>query len=417
MADFQSGFEDATNGINDIVNTQVSKTQTWRDISGNLKKVSTSAGGFIWGYNQDNQLLRCALPCTGKWTRVDLSKYNVKTIFDIATDVSHVYVLVAAEPGGKLVLTSPVSSMDEWIPINVFSEAVNIFPTHTFIWAQDSSTIKQRCAKPCVTGGWISSTDVAGRITSSSETALYGVDKKGVGVKSDETLQSGWTPVAAFAGKVLTALLGQLDKNSLYALENNKLLRNEGDQTNIVNTFGQTPMQVSPDPLTNNVWMTTSGIGKIGNVFSKADRPDYSTIINMVTPLDQKRNKLIEDAETQYVAQDKITKLNASLSDFTDYMSARFSGLTGSSDAIDQKTGQLQTYIEKTNNDIEKMKKVQPTIKILLYILLAVFFIYLLGGFLGKLVHVVAFAVLVGGLVYASTIKNGIDDSANPTNG
>jgi hypothetical protein len=404
-------MDEATKGIESVVTTQLARVQQWMNVPGNLSKVSSSAGGFVWGYNSENKLFRCPLPCTGNWKEVELN--NVSTIFDVATDASNVYLLVDGSSGQRKLLINPVASTGEFNEVLVFSEATKIFSTHTFIWTQDSSNKKQRCAKPCTTGGWISSTDTHVRITSASETALYGVDSSGTPLKSDETLQTGWTPINELAGRKLTALLGQLDNTALYGVENGGLLREERGDTEPVTTYGQTPSSLSADPFTKDVWMTTEGRGEMGNIFTKIDKPDYSSIMNKIRPLDQRRDQVVQGAEAQYAQQDKITGLNKSLKDFVDFFYAKFGITKDTLKETEDDIGGLQNDIKRTQGTLDLMAGTQPIVEVLFLTLLAVLFLYVFASFIGQLIHTLAFLVLIGGLVYAITYNGGSDPSGN----
>ena len=404
-------MDEATKGIENVVTTQLAKVQQWLNVPGNLSKVSSSVDGFVWGYNSENRLFRCPLPCTGNWKEVELK--GVSTIFDIATDLSNVYVLVEGSSGQRKLLINPSASTDEWNEVLVFSEATKIFSTHTFIWTQDSSNKKQRCAKPCTTGGWVSSTDTRVRITSASETALYGVDSSGTPLKSDETLQTGWTPINELAGRKLSALLGQLDNTALYGVENGGLLREEKGDIEQVTTYGQTPSSLSADPFSKDVWMTTEGRGELGNVFTKIDKPDYSSIMNKITPLDRRRDQVVKEAEAQYVQQDKITGLNKSLNDFVNFFYAKFGVNKDTLKETQNDIGGLQNDIKRTQANLDIIGSTQPVVEVLFLTLLAVLFLYVFASFIGQLIHTLAFLVLVGGLVYALTYNGGSDPSGN----
>jgi hypothetical protein len=230
-------------------------------------------------------------------------------------------------------------------------------------------------------------------------------------LKSDETLQTGWSPVGELAGRKLTSLLGQIDNSALYGVENNGLIREEDNEVSAVTTYGQTPLNVTPDAIQGDVWLTTEGQGKLGNIFNKLDKPDYTSIMNKITPLDLKRDQIVEDAKAQYVEQDKITGLNKTLKDFTDFFYSKM----GTSEDSEASIGDLQNDIKKTQEDIEKIIQTQPIVEILFLTLLVVFFLYIVAGFIGSMVHVLAFVVLVMGLVYALT-NNGGSDTASPGN-
>ena len=74
MTDFQSAFDTNTRGIDTTLTTQLSSVQQWANIPGSLVKASSSAAGYLWGFNSVNLVYVCQLPCTGNWSQVDVTQ-------------------------------------------------------------------------------------------------------------------------------------------------------------------------------------------------------------------------------------------------------------------------------------------------------------------------------------------------------
>lgn len=68
--DFQNEYDTSTDGINTVVTSQLASSLQWTSIPGTLVKSSSSAAGFVWGYNSANLIYVCQLPCTGNWTQM-----------------------------------------------------------------------------------------------------------------------------------------------------------------------------------------------------------------------------------------------------------------------------------------------------------------------------------------------------------
>ena len=402
MADFQSEFDETTSALDSIVTTQLSAVSTWNNIAGGLTKVVSSASN-VWGFNSNNQLFKCQMPCAGNWEQIEIP--GISTILDVTADESNVYVLVTA-PGATILVTS--SSTDiSWTFINIPGfGATQIFSTHTFIWAQDSSNKKERCAKPCTTGLWTPVDDVSVKITSSSDSALYGKDASGVGMKSDETLQSGWSPIKGLSNVKLNSLIGSMDSTALYGIDSSSnLLRCEGDCSNPpeqVDTAGNAPLFVSADPYAKDLWMTTATSGTVGNVFNKLDKPDYSSIMNKVQPLDRIRDRIVKDVETDYKVQTDVMTVQKQITEFVDYFKRMFNYGNDTAKKSRDEISQLEYQIRSTQLQIDQMKQTQPFILVLLATVLTVALLYMFGSALGVITHFLAIGILIAGIVYAT---------------
>uniref|UniRef100_A0A6C0KEH6 Uncharacterized protein n=1 Tax=viral metagenome TaxID=1070528 RepID=A0A6C0KEH6_9ZZZZ len=412
MADFQAAYDQTTQDINNTLSTQLSSVLTWANIPGELQKVSSSAYGFAWGFS-GSSVYTCQLPCSGNWQPVDLSKFDIGVVLDIATDDTNVYILVNSS-SNIVILTNTADGRGVWNVVPVPFPASQIFSTHSYIWAQDSQNNKQKCPKPCTTTNWIAESENKVKITSSSSTSLYGKDSSGVGLKTDEVLQSGWSPIVGLLGTKVSSVLGQLDKTSVYAVDpTSKVLKCEGDcSTNAVSpvdTQGYTPLNLTADPGSKLLWLTAQTKGDLGNIFSRPDKPDYSTIMNTITPLDKQRDAVVTDVVKDYNQQTGVMTVNKQVSDIESFFKKIFGDQHKSTTNTKNASGHLQQLISDQQVTLDQINSVQPIISGFVYTLIAVVVIYLVGSILGSFIHWIAFLVLLGGIYL--TINNGFSSS------
>ena len=412
MADFQAAYDQTTQDINNTLSTQLSSVLTWANIPGELQKVSSSAYGFAWGFS-GSSVYTCQLPCSGNWQPVDLSKFDIGVVLDIATDDTNVYILVNSS-SNIVILTNTADGRGVWNVVPVPFPASQIFSTHSYIWAQDSQNNKQKCPKPCTTTNWIAESENKVKITSSSSTSLYGKDSSGVGLKTDEVLQSGWSPIVGLLGTKVSSVLGQLDKTSVYAVDpTSKVLKCEGDcSTNAVSpvdTQGYTPLNLTADPGSKLLWLTAQTKGDLGNIFSRPDKPDYSTIMNTITPLDKQRDAVVTDVVKDYNQQTGVMTVNKQVSDIESFFKKIFGDQHKSTTNTKNASGHLQQLISDQQVTLDQINSVQPIISGFVYTLIAVVVIYLVGSILGSFIHWIEFLVLLGGIYL--TINNGFSSS------
>jgi hypothetical protein len=410
--DFTTDYENATNSINSIVSTQLTSALQWNNITGVLSKASTSSAGYVWGYNFNSQLFYCQLPCTGNWTQVtNMADYTTISIQDVTTDNSNVYVLYSTTVLGKtanFLAMNNANGKGNWTTIVVPFNAVNIFSTNTYIWAQDAANNKQKCAKPCTTGNWTSVTDNSVKITSASDSSLYGVDATGNAMKSDENLQTGWSPVAGLSGVKLSSLLGQADTKALYGIDTASGAYQcigdcaEPSDLDPLNTGGYMPLSIDPDATTNSLWMTTSVSASKGNVFSRIISPDYTSIMNNITPLDQTRDKIVSQVEDEYNQNTKTMVLNKQITDVVNFFTKAFGLDPANKKKTDDDVSNYQDKIQASANQINRIQQVQPVVFIFIFALGAVAIVYMfVGPLLGSTTHTVAFLILLGAFGYS----------------
>lgn len=402
--DLQQEYESATDGINSIVSNQLSSSLKWANIPGSLIKVSASDAGYAWGYNGANVVYKCALPCTGNWEPVDLGKYNITAIVSLATDATNVYLLILNKSGQRKLLIGNASGRGDWTMIDMKFDANSIFSTNTYVWTQDEKNNKQRCAKPCTTGNWSEVQDKDQiNITSSNGTTLFGRKSLGQVVKTDESMQNGWTEVGGLTGITMRTLT---TGPALYGTDNtSNTYRCEGDcispqEVTPLDTGGYTPLNLTGN--SKDLWMTTTKAGDKGNVFTRPDKPDYTSIMNNLYPLDETRDKIVSNIADEYNQQTKTAISAQQTSTLVDFIKKHFSFDTSSIESDKQQADQLSKQVSNINTKLKTVENTEPLIKTLLIVVSIVAVIYLIAApILGSMVHIVAFIVLIGGLGYA----------------
>jgi hypothetical protein len=405
--DFQTEYDQLTTQIDDTISTQVSSSLSWVNIPGSLVKAVSSPAGYAWGYNSNNQIFTCQLPCTGNWQEVNLSSYGATVIDDIAADYTNVYVLTTGKAGNKILLVALASNRGQWNILNIPFPATKIFSTSMYLWAQDASNNKQKCAKPCTTSNWMVSPEKNVQITSSSDTELYGKDGAGTAFKTDQNMTTGWAPIQGFASQKWQSIVGQSGRTDIYGIDTKSNVYSCGemcafeDDVKPVDTKGYAPLNLSSDPESKSLWMTATTSGDKGNIFTRVDKPDYSSILNIIDPLDQKRDKIVEDVERDYANQTKTMTTNKQVDSVVGFLSSKM-GINKQVGAQNSKDASLlNEQIQTSQQQIDKMTSVSTKLFSLLITLVVVAGIYLLGEpILGSYVHIVAIVALTIGLFF-----------------
>lgn len=405
--DFQTEYDQLTKTIDDTISSQVSSSLTWVNIPGSLVKAVSSPAGYAWGYNTNNQVFTCQLPCTGNWQEVNLSSYGATTIDDIAVDYTNVYVLTPARGGNKIILTALASNRGQWNILNIPFPATKIFSTSLYLWAQDASNNKQKCAKPCTTSNWIVSPEKNVQITSSSYSELYGKDASGKAFKTDENMTTGWAPIQGFANNKWQSIIGQGGRTDIYGIDTKSHVYSCGescafeDDVKPVDTKGYAPLNLSSDPESKSLWMTATTSSNKGNVFTRVDKPDYSSILNIIDPIDQKRDQIVEDIQRDYANQTNTMTTSKQVDSVVDFLSSKM-GINKQVGAQNTKDSSLlNEQIQTSQQQIDKMTSVSTKVFALLVTLVVVAGLYLIGEpILGTYVHVAAVIAFVVGLFF-----------------
>jgi hypothetical protein len=365
----------------------------WMNVAGNMVKVSESGSGFVWGFNSANQLYVCQVPCTGNWKEVDLKEYGVTAIFDLTTDLMNVYVLVRNSLETRL-LICPVSQ-GPWISIQA-PNVTKIFSTHTYIWGQDG-TVKSKCAKPCSQGNWVRSPDIRVEITGSDESSLYGL-LDGEPVRTDENIATEWIPIGLSKfDKVVTK-----GEDGVYAFKTSgSLVKFDGKTETPVDTNGQTPTNLTMEPLSKHLWLTSSESSDKGNIFNKLEKSDYSSIRNLFIPLDKRRDVIAGDIAKDYQQQTDVMTLNKQVKVIVDFFSNIFKTHHKTANDAANQEKELQHRIKQTQTNLDQINMIEPLLFKFILLLLLIVFVYMVGTpIIGSYVNLVSVLVLIGGTIY-----------------
>jgi len=279
--------------------------------------------------------------------------------------------------------------------------ATSLFSTHSYIWGQDATNNKQKCPKPCMSANWIASPEKDVTITSSSDTSLYGKTSTGAAVKTDENIQSGWSPIDGLADVKISTLNGNIDNSALYGVDQSSNLFKFDGTSHAVPTQGYTPINLTIEPQTKQMWMTTSTAGDKGNIFSRLENPDYTTITNAVAPLDKSRDQVVKDVQNAYSNQTTLMVMNKQITDVVSYFKNIFK--------IDKNTGKqgetqskhIQDQIKETQTQLDQINAIQPIIQQLIILLFGVLLLYImLSSLLGSILNIAVIGMLCVGVYY-----------------
>jgi hypothetical protein len=357
--------------------------------------VSASAKGFAWGMGSGN-IWMCQLPCEGNWKQV--ASPSQSSLRDIITDDNHVYVLFQDRLGIK-----SSDNTDEWITVTLPDSIEKIISTASYIWGQAGEK-KYKLPKPGMTGNWIPVDDKLNvKITSASAGHLYGVDSAGQAMVSDESLQSAWSVIPQFGGKY-SAIIGDADQTALFGIDSsNSLKRCLNGKCNGVDTQGYTPQNITIEPNSKQMWMTTTAPGKSGNIFNQSLSTDYTDILRTVQPIDLKREEVVKQAETQFDQSTYSGIMSKQFEILKQMISQLFNIKPASSHEEDQK--RIQKKIQTTEYDLQVLKNVIPLIQKMLVVLALTVCVYAGSDYLGSATHFFALAVLITGTVFFAINK------------
>jgi len=338
------------------------------------------------------------------------------TILDIATDETNVYLLFS---NGTMTFlaTKTANNQTDWtiLPVgNPTFSPTNIFSTHTYLWLQSASNQKAKIPKPVNMTNVMSNADTSVKITSSSLSALYGIDASGTAMKSDETLQTGWAPVSGLSGTHVKSVIGDLDQTGLYVIDDTGVSKCVGDcstkQVSPVFTQGYLPLYLTGDPSTKQLWMTSSTSGGVGNLFNRVASPDYSTILNTVTPLDKKRDEVVTDVKKDYTKQTEVMTINQHLANFKSLFTQLFGDATKAQQDANTRISQVESDVMKKKADIKQLGHIQPTLQKFVVTLAVAALAYAVFSPFGWIAHAIVLVILSIG-IYLS-LNNDVNLSA-----
>jgi hypothetical protein len=326
------------------------------------------------------------------------------TMLDIATDETNVYLLFTSGSSTSIA-SKTANNQTEWSVIQASTPQftpTTLFSTHTYIWLQGASNQKVKIPKPITMSNSMPVGDTSVKITSASSSALYGIDASGNAMKTDETLQTGWAPVAGLQGKPISSLVGDLDQTGLFAINGAGVTECVGDcsapKLTPLNTQGYMPLYLTGDPSTKQLWMTSSTPGIAGNIFNRIANPDYSSITGSIAPLDKNRDGIVTDVTKNYTQQTQVMSVNQELSMFKSLFTQLFGDATKAQNDANTRISEVETDVENKKKSLDQLNTIQPTIQKFVVTLAVTALVYAVFSPFGWYVHVIALVVLVIGI-------------------
>lgn len=385
-----------TDQLNTLISNELSPSEAWNSVPGGLDKISSSSMGFAWGIG-GGKVYYCQLPCSGNWQISELAGSPL----DVTTDDMKVYVLLS----DSLVMKT-ANNTDEWHSISIPPGIQKIISTSSYIWGQ-AGTQKLKLPKPGMSGNWIPVADPLNiKIISASSTSLYGVDSLGTAMKTDESMQSGWAAIPDLAGSKYSMVLGDADQTALYGLDTTNQLKRCSNGTCVpITTQGYTPQNLSIEPISKQLWMTTTTKGDEGNIFTRTDNVNYSSLLQNTEPLDKQRDSVKQQSEQDFVEGTHTGIMTKQLNSIKEMLANIFKISPSEkikSDASSKKSSEDITY---TNERIQQLKHAMITIQDILMLLFVLVVIYLTSSIFGSFTHVIALCWLIGGSVYLFKYK------------
>lgn len=383
-------YNTLTDQINQTVSSGISAGTEWNNVPGGLDKVSASAKGYAWGLGSGKVWI-CQLPCTGNWKEVT----TPDTPKDVIADDNQVYVLLQ----NKMAMKS-ADNTDEWITVNLPDGISKLISTASYIWGQAGDQ-KYKLPKPGMTGNWIPVEDPLNvEVTSASLKHLYGV-KDGQAMVTDESMQTSWSVIPEFGGKY-SAIYGEADETAIYGIDaQNSLQRCINGKCNTVNTQGYTPQNITIEPNSKQIWMTSTTPGKSGNIFSQNMITDYSDMLQKVDPIDKKRDIAVTKVEQDY----QQSTLSAMMTKQFDYIRKMLEDLLQLKPAseIQGDEKKLQSEIKGVNAELKIFSESLLFVQCLVVVMALIAILYAVAGSFGVITDILALGLLVGGVYFFAT--------------
>lgn len=326
------------------------------------------------------------------------------TTLDIATDETNVYILFTSGADTSVGIKT-ANNQTDWSVVKVSNPTfspTNIFSTHTYLWLQGASNQKVKIPKPVNMSNSMPVGDITVKITSSSSSALYGVDGNGKAMKTDETMQTGWAPVAGLSGVQVSSLVGDLDQTGLFVVNGAGVTECAGDcskdKLTPVYTQGYLPLYMTGDPSTQQLWMTSSTPGNVGNIFNRVANPDFSSILNSITPLDKNRDTIVKDVAKDYTKQTQVMTVNKQIAEFQEVFKRLFGDATKAADETNTQISKVESKLFTDNINLRLVQNVEPMLQKFVATLAIAALIYAVLPNIGWWVHLIVLVVLCIGI-------------------
>jgi hypothetical protein len=167
---------------------------------------------------------------------------------------------------------------------------------------------------------------------------------------------------------------------------------------------------MTADPSTKQLWMTSSTAGAKGNIFNRVGNPDYSSILNTVTPLDQNRDKVVGDVKDEYNKQTQVMTVNKQINQFHDLFTRIFGDATKATQETNTQISKVETDVVGKQIQLKTITNIEPVIQKFVVTLATAALVYAIFSFLGWIVHAIVLVIICIG-IYLS-LNNDIDLSS-----
>jgi hypothetical protein len=252
---------------------------------------------------------------------------------------------------------------------------------------------------------WQVSKDNIVKITSSDDGMLYGNDASGLAMQTDETLQSAWQPI----GNIHGTIYGKGSDGTLYGIDQSQNAFQYNGTITSLYTNGLPPANLSVDSQSNQVWMTTTTPGNLGNIFTRLQKPDYTTVMNTISPIDRTRDKIADTVESKFERQTDVMIVNKQTNDIVTFFKKIFNLDKDTAKKANAQVGHLNENIRESQKQLDQITSLEPIIFGVILLLLVVSLIYIAGSSVfGSYIHTIALVTLVIGVLFLVNFSTAI---------
>jgi hypothetical protein len=151
--------------------------------------------------------------------------------------------------------------------------------------------------------------------------------------------------------------------------------------------------------------MTTNSPGDSGNIFTRYEKPDYSTIMNNITPADRRRDQVVKDVGSEFNKQTELMAANKQIMDVVAFFTKMFNLDKDTHKKGESQSGNIENEIRDRQAQLDLINSTQGVIYKVLILLGIVSLMYMFSFMFGSLINVMAGIVLVGGMIYIANFS------------
>jgi Flp pilus assembly protein TadB len=132
--------------------------------------------------------------------------------------------------------------------------------------------------------------------------------------------------------------------------------------------------------------------------------------MKVINPLDKQRDDLLKDVSSEYEKQTTLMMMNKQVTELFTFVKNIFKFSEKSQNIEKERAGHFREQIGDAQNQLDGLKQNLPLLQQIIILLVGVAILYLVGSFLGSIIHVVAIVGLVVGVYLI--VKNKNDSSS-----